>query len=277
MLNQLGNVLSRQTDRILIGGVIGTAPMGQYHVAEELSTMPTRELVAPLQRGMFPVYAKLTDDPERLATTTLTVFGVIAILMLAAGFGIAAVAEDLTIVLLGEQWRPIIPLVSWLGLLGAVAGASNSLSTVLFVTGHGRFTTVKTWLEVVATAIALSITVRIGGLEDIAAVRTAVAIPTLPLMIYFTTRCTALSARDLVGVLWRPLGAAIVMLFVVRGVEGVGPQGHAVGLVTGTAVGGATYIGVLLFLWLLSGRPTGPEASILGYVKGKLVRSPVAA
>ena len=185
--------------------------------------------------------------------------------------------RDLTIVLLGEQWRPIIPLVGWLGVFGAVVGASNSLSTVLFVTGHGRFTTVKTWLEVAATAIALSITVRIGGLEDIVAVRTAVAIPTLPLMIYFTTRCTALSARELFGVLWRLLCAAIVMLFVVRGVEGAGHQGHAVELITGMAVGGATYIGVLLFLWVLWGRPPGPEASILGFVKGKLARGPVAA
>ncbi len=276
-LSRLGNYMSRRTDQFIIGGALGTQPMGQYFMAAEFSTMPTQELQAPLERGTYPVFAKVKDDPAQLASVATTTFGVIAILMAAIGFGVASVAESLTIVVLGDQWRPIIPLVAWFGVFGAVINVANSLSNLLFVTGNGRYTAIRSWIEVVVVALALTLTARLGGLTEIAAVRASLAVPILLLMIYLTARCTAVTLGSLVGVLWRPFCTAAVMLLVVRSVDASLAHGHAVELLVETVVGAATYTGVLLLLWLLSGRPDSPEASILRYLAAKLPMRRVAA
>ncbi|MDH3944920.1 MAG: lipopolysaccharide biosynthesis protein, partial [Anaerolineae bacterium] len=135
LLWRLAFFLNRKIDQFLVGGTYGTSSMGRYYMAAEVATIPTFELVLPLGRGLFPNYAKMIGDPERFASALLRSFGLVAILCAPLGFGLSAVADSAVIIVLGEKWRPVIPLLEWFAIFGVAAALSHLAAIVLFVAG----------------------------------------------------------------------------------------------------------------------------------------------
>ena len=56
--------LNEKADSVVVGGMAGTALLGVYNIAADLSKMLTTEIATPLGRGLFPAYAKLNHDPK---------------------------------------------------------------------------------------------------------------------------------------------------------------------------------------------------------------------
>ena len=68
--------------------------LGIYSVSYEVSNLPSTELVAPINRVTLPGFAKMKDNDEILVSY-LRLMGMITLLILPVGVGIAAVAEPL--------------------------------------------------------------------------------------------------------------------------------------------------------------------------------------
>ncbi|MCZ7566047.1 MAG: oligosaccharide flippase family protein [Burkholderiales bacterium] len=86
----------------VLGRIAGVANVGVYSVGAELARLPTTELVAPIDRAVYPGYAKLSHDKDALRRHYLAALGLIAALGLPAALGIAAVAPFAVPVLLGS-------------------------------------------------------------------------------------------------------------------------------------------------------------------------------
>ncbi len=67
----IGQFVSEQTDQVIVGHRVGAVGMGAYNVAADLAAAPTEELVVPMARATFPVYATLVKEPARLAQSLL--------------------------------------------------------------------------------------------------------------------------------------------------------------------------------------------------------------
>jgi len=102
----------------------------------------------------------------------------------------------------------------------------------------------------------------------VATVGTALGL--LPLNATLVARAIGVSARQLLATVWRPLLAAAVMYGVTVLAQ---PPIDTAALTTGRALvllaifvplGAATYIGVVLSVWMLCGRPSGAETVLLG-------------
>jgi len=263
LVSRVGSFLSRKVDQLIIGGAIGSAALGSYHVATELATMPTTEFVMPMRRALFPALSLLQSDPAGFRAAVLNTFSALAVLCFAAGFGLMSVAEEAVPLILGEKWRAAVPLVRLLAVYGAFAGLASVLEVPIWAAGKTHVSAIQSWLELVVLLPALVFIVPLEGANGAAAARALVALALLPVMFVLVSRVSpVLRVRDFLGALWRPLLAALAMtLALAAPIAYPGPLVAV--LLTKIGVGGAVYAGVLLLLWLASGRPEGLESAVL--------------
>jgi O-antigen/teichoic acid export membrane protein len=113
----------RNADNILIGRFIGAAALGAYTVAYNIMLVPFSRIAGPIQRVLWPAFAQIQDDPERIAANWIRVTRILAAIAMPALAGLVVVAPDFVHVVLGDRWASAVPLVqalAWVGMLQAV-------------------------------------------------------------------------------------------------------------------------------------------------------------
>lgn len=269
MVSRIGAYLSNRTDSFCVGAVLGTSAMGGYHVASELSSMPSSELVMPVRRALYPTLAKLETDPEAFNSAVLSSFAVIAALCLSVGMGLMALAPDVVRLFLGAKWIEVIPVVQLLAVHGSLSALVLVLEVPLWVKGQTRLSAVQTWLEFGALVPLLWWLTHQLGATGAALARVGVGASMVPLMMLLVARTGCVRSGQLASVLWRPLLASFAMA---AAVLNIGLDGLPLPLLMAIKIGlgGIAYGVALLLLWLMVGRPDGVEAQALRKVRSLL-------
>jgi PST family polysaccharide transporter len=131
-LTTIVTTLSMETDKLIVGRLLGLGDAGLYFMTQRIGVLPTRELIGPLQRILFPSFSELVDDPARLRRVVGESINVLGSLSLPAGCGFALVGSDFVPVALGDQWIGIVPLlVTLTPYLGLRATLSMTLPCVM--------------------------------------------------------------------------------------------------------------------------------------------------
>jgi len=278
LLNNLITFFRNRGSTFIIGRIMGTASLGIYGLAYEVSNMPTTEMVAPINRVLGPTYVKVREDPDLLRTTFRSTFGLITILILPVSIGLAAVADPLVRVVLGDQWLATIPLIGLLAFSGAGNLMQTNTGSVHTAMGQPRFITLTGLLHVSTLLPAVIFGTYRFGLVGAAA---AYALHTWVLGIWTTYaivfRTTPIRRADVLAPCWRPLCASALMYLAVRAFLWYYP-GHdslassLLALVAATLLGFATYVGALLGLWTAAGRPEGSETAVLWRLRHGIAR-----
>jgi lipopolysaccharide exporter len=273
LLSRIANMLNRKFDEFTVASQAGTVAMGHYYVASDIAAAPTEEVVLPMSRGIFPVYSRQLDDRTLLAQSFRTVLASTAYLCIALGFGLSSVAPQLVPVFLGQQWLFTIPIMEWLGVCAVLIGLAATLDTLLLACGHASLSARFKWLQLAALAPAVWWAGGAYGAPGIAIAKTLVMAALLPLMVAWSLRRMQLPLALFGGAVWRPLAGGVAMYLAVRAVVGAIVAPQWVELAAGVATGGLVFVGVTALLWILRGRPPGPESALLGRAKG-LMRRP---
>jgi lipopolysaccharide exporter len=260
LVSGVGSILSRKADEFIVGGTVGSVALGNYHVAAEIATMPTMELVMPMRRALFPTLSTLQQDPAAFRSATLHTFGALAAVCFSLGFGLSATATEAVALVLGPQWQAAVPLVQWLALYGAFAGLASILEVPIWVNGKTNISAIQSWVELAGLVPLLIVAVRWRGIEGAAMSRALIAVAMLPMMLWLVSRVCPISFVDLARALWRPLASGIVMTICLA----VVPLGMptVLSLAVKIALGAIVYIVSMVALWWLSGRSKGLESAI---------------
>ncbi len=276
MISRIGSYLNRKCDEFVVGGFAGAAAMGNYHVANELATLPSSEIVMPVRRAMFPALTKISERKDEFAAAVLASFSAVSALCLFVSFCLLVTAPEVVAVVLGSKWSDAAPLMKWMALFGGFSALVLVLEVPLWVAGKTNISAAQTWFELALILPATLLAVQKFGVEGAAASRAGISMLMVPVMMVFTARCGSVSFGQLAAALWRPLVAAVVMAGVVHALplEAVGPV--FVRLVVKVAVCVAVYPSALLLLWLASGRPPGFEVSVIEQVRLALARRTAA-
>lgn len=253
---------------LIIGRVSGPESLGLFTVSHEISTLPSTELVAPINRAVFPGYAKLSSRQDGLREGYLKVVGAIALIAVPAGVGIAATAPVLVPVALGAQWLSATPLVIILSLYGVVMALQTNITSVYLALGRPQVLTV---LYGLGTAVMLAIAVPAAlhhGVRGAALAFLASALLTVPVNFAFVLRAIALPFPRFFSRLWRPIGSAAIMYAAVDAsldpaMTGSTTIAGLLHLLTLCSIGALIYAAAVLGLWTLSGRPEGAERDAL--------------
>lgn len=272
MISRIGSFLSRKCDEFIVGGVAGTTAMGNYHVASELATLPSNELVMPVRRAMFPTLAKISDRPQEFGLAVLDSFSAIAAMCLFMSFCLLIVAPEFVRVVLGQKWLGAVPLIQWLAVFGGFSALVLVLEVPLWVSGKTKLSALQTWLELAVMVPLTWLAVRSHGVEGAAAARAGVSMGMVPVMMLLTARTGSVTFVRLLGALFRPLLAAVAMAFIVYLVP-LALLGPAIAVLAAKfMLCLLLYPSVLMGLWALFGRPPGFEAMALGRIKALLAR-----
>jgi O-antigen/teichoic acid export membrane protein len=94
---------------LIIGKIFSPATLGQYTQAGRYSGLFSSTLTINIQRVSFPILATIQDDPERLKKGYQRMIKSTMIVTFACMLGLAAIAQPLIVILIGETWLPCVP------------------------------------------------------------------------------------------------------------------------------------------------------------------------
>lgn len=266
VVNVLGFFLQRASD-LVIGRTLGSGPLGVYSIAVEVASLPTTDLVAPINRAVYPAFAKIAHDRTRLKEEYLAAMGIIALVALPAAMGLAAVGAPLVILLLGEKWLAAVPLIQALAFLGAVQFPYTNAYAVFLAVGKPEYQVKVHALHVpVLVGLMIFLTGRYG-IVGAAWATVVTGFVVVPISLALVFRELRIRLAEFLGVLWRPAVAATAMYAVMTTVGGgahpPGTLATVMYLAMLVSSGGMIYVLVVLGLWWSVGAPSTAERRLL--------------
>lgn len=267
LINFLGFLKLRLSD-FIIGRISGARALGLFNMSYELANMPGTELVAPINRAVYPAYARLAGDLVALQREYVYVMATISLLAVPAVAGIAATATLIVPVILGPKWLEATSVLRLLAFYGISQVIQSNTYSVYLALGRADFFARLSAVHVLALAIALIILAPTYGLPGAAVALLLTAAIMLPLTLAMILHTLKLSVASLLSALWRPIAASILLYVVVAAYCSTVPSDASnlllVGrLLSAVALGVATYTVAIAVLWIASGRPIGAETSAL--------------
>lgn len=266
LLRGIGDFLNQGLHRMLVGRWNSAPIMGAYTVAHEISVMPSAELVAPMNRALFPALAAAHDDNAERERLFLLALGIQTTIALPAAAGLALVAPLAIPILLGSQWSAAIPLLQLLALAGIAHALTASSQYLLIVLGKLAQATAIIWLQVILFAGLAVLALPEQTADRIAALRLAVSTCAIAVTAVLVQRHGGIRLQAMVSTCIRPLVATAVMAAALIALDQASFSEHLAAGITLLVqiILGACLYGVCLYgLWWIQGRPAGAESWML--------------
>ncbi len=268
-LTSVVTTLSMETDKIIVGRLLGVADAGLYFMTQRVGVLPTREFISPLQRILFPSFSELTGDLNRLRRGVCESINILGSLSLPAAFGFALVANDFVPLALGDQWIVIVPLlVILVPYLGLRATLSMTLPCVMAL-GRTRLLFRVSLMYALVHVPAFIVGTALFGLTGAILSIVLAGVFYTYLNVWLLRHTLDISPGEITFQLRRPFGAAVLMVGAVAALGAMSPldlfseNGSWLSLVTKTLVGGLVFVAAQVAIWRIEGRPDGIERRFL--------------
>ncbi len=281
LMVNLFSVLYNRSSDFVVGRLMGVHPLGVFNMANELASMPGTELVAPVNRAVLPVYARVAHDHAALRREYLFVFGMVSLLAVPAVAGLAAVSPLVIRVLLGPKWQDASAVLSILAFYGLSRVLGSNAYTACVALGRLKDWFRITVLHVVLLVPLLILLTRSHGLIGAAIAYVVAAMVVLPVSIGITLRVLRIHTTEMRAILWRPVVASVATYACVRAAMGMMGVAHETEIRPGRAMvalglmvllGLVTYIASVWLTWWMAGRPEGAERAAVRKALAELER-----
>ena len=268
---------NNRIDSAIIGKISGSQSLGLYTVAYEIANLPTTQLAWPIARAIYPGYAMIAHDRERLVESYINVLSILLLFSLPAGVGISLTAELIVNVVLGPKWVDAIPLLEILAIYGVFRVGAVCSGDLLIAMGRPRM---RAFIELANALILLPML--IIGVQQAGAYGVAWAMTSVAAVVFILSNGVALyllsvPLMKVVRQVWRTGAALVAMIAVVFGFQAAWPEPSAfvflvLELVGACLVGAILYAAVHLALWYVCGRPAGAESYIVAGAQSQIRR-----
>lgn len=190
---QLAHFVDYLISRTAIAGWFGTTAVGWFAIGVDLRRRLRGVVTIPATQVIMPSVKSLEHDPARLQAALAKGFGLLALLVFPVMVGAALISEDVVPLLLGEQWRPAVPLVELTLIAAAPMAVIRACKTVQFAYGNARLVA---WLEVLSTSlfVALVSSVPVVTASDIVALLAIRTFAAMAVHLLFLARTVAIGA-----------------------------------------------------------------------------------
>ncbi len=272
-----------ESSSFILGKLGGASALGLFTVSYEISNLPSTELVAPINRAIFPGYAKMAGDLAVLRQGYLNVFSAIALFVLPIGAGLALTADPLVHLMLGARWEDAIPLIQILAIAGVIAALGTNQGAVYLALGRPKVLTFFAALHTVLLLPLLIWGAMRNGAMGAAEATLFVGVIGTPINYWILLKSIELRFSKFAEVLWRPLAASTVMIVVVKLLLEWAPTGNTflvylAQLLLASIVGGCVYVAAIVLLWKSTGMKPGIEQTLLTRItsrfKPKVAKDP---
>ncbi len=203
-------------DDLLVGRFLGPEALGFYAYAYVIANLPATVISTSVTGVILPVYAKLHDETTALPATFLRTFRFVGFLSFPSGLLMLALAPQLTRILLGETWLPMVPGLRVLCIFGVLRSFGFMYGALFQGIGSpDRLKNIAFW-QLVSTAVVIYPCLTRFGLVGVAtAVTFGIFIFDLLLSLQLK-RLIGVTPLRLLSSVSRPLIAAITVSVLVN-------------------------------------------------------------
>lgn len=177
--------LYTQSDNIIVGRILGVAPLGIYQNAYKISTAPLTEVGDVFFRVTFPVFSKISSDAKRLRAAFIKNTLVNFCLMGLGGLFIFFFATPIVQILLGSGWESAIPVVKLLSILGVVRGVAGSTNSLLVAKENQKYSAIVTLVSTLGLWITILPLIDMYGILGAGLAAIVGTLISLPFTVYF--------------------------------------------------------------------------------------------
>lgn len=258
---------------LLTGRLHGAAALGVFNMSSELATIPSSELVMPINRALFPGFSQISQDLTRLRSGFLKALGLVSLLSVPASIGLALVAEYAVPLLLGEAWLGTIPVIKILALSGVSTALQINNWSIFFAVRRPDVPVLIGVVHIAVLVAAMFYFVPPLGAEGAALSHLCANAASLPFSYVMVRRVLGVPISSVVGAVWRPLAGSAAMFLLVTMLmpdvtaSALSLQWLTVRVLEMVAVGAVVYAMCLFALWILSGRPDSAERLVLEFIR----------
>lgn len=154
------NYWVRNADNFLIGKIIGPSALGIYNKAYLSMTLPVLQITDVISHVMFPALSLIQGDVTVVKIMYLKVVRSIALITCPMAIGLIVIARPFVLVVLGDKWVDVIPVLQILCIIGPIQGVSSSVGLVF--TSLGRTDLMLKWGIISGTAYLIAFLIGIN-------------------------------------------------------------------------------------------------------------------
>jgi lipopolysaccharide exporter len=271
LIGNLVDYFSQRFYDLYLGRVFGPTANGLFSVAGEIARMPVSEVAAPINRVAYSKYSEDVRANRGLADSYVKTASLIWMVSLPMCAGIAAVAPEAVVLILGPRWADAETIIRLLALGTVFTVLTANTHYVYWALGHSRIVAGISAVGAVAVIPVTILCSHFAGYKGVAiayAVTNAFLVPVNFAMMW---RLVGVKFTDLLIHTWRVSAAAIAMLaalyFTFPGSVHEIASGAALLLAIKVTIGVIIYIATTTLLWWAAGRPDGPERWALQLVR----------
>lgn len=258
--------LQNNIERLVLGRFTTTYALGLFSTSKDLAMIFTHEVSIALNRVTFVTVAG--TDAGRGPPPFATILGAYALVAAPLAAGLAASAEDAVAVFLGAKWLAAAPFLQIIAIYTGVQAVYSVVAAVLQASGRARLAAGLSISGALLTAAAVVAAALLRGTAEAVAL-SALAASLVMLFCYAVMLARASASRlwPVLSHVLRPALAAAAMLLAVIFIADPDSGSPLLDLLVSVALGAPVYAVGLLTIWLLAGRPDGPETRIFAVLR----------
>lgn len=130
------NYFSGQFDTIIIGKLLGAAPLGVYTIAKNLVMRPQQIINPIVTRVAFPALAKVQEDTQLLRRAYINTMNYLSSINFPVHLGMLILAEPLTLILFGPKWEQAIVLIRILSVFAMIRSVYSAVGPLILAKGR---------------------------------------------------------------------------------------------------------------------------------------------
>jgi O-antigen/teichoic acid export membrane protein len=234
-------------DKFIAARLFGAEQLGYYAVSQQIATLPINKLAGLIKSIAFAGFSEVQTDAATVRTYLLTAMRIASIVVFPVFFGLAAVADELVPVVLGDQWAPATTLLKVLAFVMPLRMIVILFPPVLWGIGRPDVSAGNWLFAAVFMPAALVLGAVWGGITGLA----VAWLCAFPVVFFFflawTARLLALPVSRLLRPMALPALASLVMLLCVEAfrqsgtASAFGPVSSALALLSNVLVGVLIY------------------------------------
>ena len=113
---QLLNYFSRNLDKLLMGRYMSLSQLGYYDKSYRLMMLPLQNIAYVVSPVMHPIFSEMQNDLRKLADSYRKVVRLLALIGLPLSVVLWFTAQELVLIIFGDQWQPSVPVFRILAL-----------------------------------------------------------------------------------------------------------------------------------------------------------------
>jgi O-antigen/teichoic acid export membrane protein len=241
-----------------------------------------RESIGALQATLFPAFSRMADDLGRMRAAYVRAQAMTSLAALPFGFGLAAVAQPVVLIVLGAKWLPAVPVLQAVAIASSVQAIQNALPLAMATgrTNEILWRNVRSFLiqmPLLVLGLAVGRGSALGGLEGLSIALVASAIANSAINMAMVRKLVASPFSEQISLAARPFLASVVMAALVLLLVGMFPAAGTnlpsiLTLAAIIAAGIAAYAASLFALHAMFGGPASSERELAGLALAGLAR-----